>query len=358
MPADTNRLAGAETRARIESIGVELPVTRLSTQALLDGCDRAQSVDLEWLTGVEERRVCGEGDDSRTLAIAAARSCLARSAYEPEDLDWLIFCGITTYVENLEFQLEPQLSTEIASAIGATRAHTFDIGNACAGMLTGVGILENAIRRGTIGRGMVVSGEWITHLAHNARPNVDRLAHPEIASLTVGDSGAAAIIECCDPPRGIRSSIFVTLANHSDLCIAKGYPHGPGAFMLTQATELHRLAIREAFELVKETLSQAGISYPELGHVIAHQTSARAIRAGDRICMRAFGTRERKFRQNLARVGNTSTTSHFLALDRMLEKGEIKKGDSVLFLAFASGLVIGAQVFTIDELAETYARED
>ncbi len=358
MPPETDRLPGAEIRARIESIGIELPAARLTTDALLAECEQAESIDLTWLTGVEERRVCGEGDNSRTLAVAAARNCLARSSWEAEDLDWLIFCGITRYVEGLEFQFEPQLSVDVASAIGAHRARTFDVGNACAGMLTGVSILEDAIRRGTIRRGMVVSGEWITHLAHNARANVDRITHPEIASLTVGDSGAAAIIEHCAPTQGIQSSVFVTLAKYSDLCIGRGYPHGPGAFMLTDAAELHRIALLDALSVMKEALSQAGIPYSELGHVVAHQTSARAIRAGDRIWQNVVGIRERKFRENLARVGNTSTTSHFLALDRLLSTGEIRRGESVLLLAFASGLVIGAQVFRVDELADAYARTD
>lgn len=358
MPLEPDRPLSGEVRARIESIGTALPAARLTTEALLADCKQAEAVDLTWLTGVEERRVCGEGDNSRTLAIAAARNCLARSRWEAEDLDWLIFCGITRYVEGLEFQFEPQLSVEVASAIGAHRARTFDVGNACAGMLTGVNILEDGIRRGTIRRGMIVSGEWITHLAHNARSNVDGITHPEVASLTVGDSGAAAIIESCAPNQGIQSSVFVTLAEHSDLCIGKGYPQGPGAFMLTDAAEIHRIALLDALEVLKEALSQAGIPYAKLGHVVAHQTSARAIRAGDRIWQKVVGVRERKFRENLARIGNTSTTSHFLALDHLLSTGEIQRGESVLLLAFASGLVIGAQVFTVDELVDTYAHAD
>ncbi|MCS5628042.1 MAG: 3-oxoacyl-ACP synthase, partial [Planctomycetes bacterium] len=313
MPPETEPSPVAEIRARIESIGVELPKGRLSTADLLANCKHGDAVDLEWLTGVQERRVCGENDNSRTLAIAAARNCLARSAWEAEDLDCLIFCGITTYVEGFEFQLEPQLSTEIASAIGATHARTFDVANACAGMLTGVTLLEDAIARGSIKRGMVVSGEWITHLAHNARMNVDRVTHPEIASLTVGDSGAAAIVEGCSPDRGLQSSIFVTLAEYSDLCVGKGYPDGPGAFMLTDAADLHRIAIMDALKVVQSALAQAGIPYEKIAHLIAHQTSARALRAGDRICQTAMGTRGRKFRENLSHVGNTSTTSHFLA---------------------------------------------
>jgi 3-oxoacyl-[acyl-carrier-protein] synthase-3 len=319
-------------------------------------CEQSPRIDLERLTGIRERRICGEGQDSRTLAIAGALNCLVRSRYAPDELEMLIFCGITTYVDSLEYQLEPSLSSEIASAIGATRAHTMDISNACAGMLTGALILEDFIQRGVIRRGMVVSGEWISHLAHNAQPNVDGISHPEVASLTVGDSGAAAILERCAPPRGLRSSHFVTLAEHSELCEGRLYARGPGAWMTTDATEIHRISIRDAPELVRETAARAGIEYAKLDHVIAHQTSVRALRAGDRWARAQIGGRGGKFRENLEEFGNTASTSHFLALDRLLEQGRLRRGDSVMLVGFASGLAIGALVFTVDELADAYAR--
>jgi len=61
----------------------------------------------------------------------------------------------------------------VKQAIGAAQAANFDLSNACAGMLTGVFILQDLVARGEINCGMVVSGEYISHL----RPKVRDLWH-------------------------------------------------------------------------------------------------------------------------------------------------------------------------------------
>lgn len=51
------------------------------------------------------------------------------------------------------------MASAVAHAIGADNAMTFDLSNACAGMLSGVTVLNNWIRQGSIRRGLVVSGD-------------------------------------------------------------------------------------------------------------------------------------------------------------------------------------------------------
>ena len=81
----------------------------------------------------------------------------------------LIVASITHYVGGLRMQLEPPLSVSLKEALGARRAMSFDISNACAGMMTGVFILNDLIRQGRVRRGMVVSGEYISQLGAQCR---------------------------------------------------------------------------------------------------------------------------------------------------------------------------------------------
>jgi len=181
--------------ARLESLGVKLPSRRLTTRELMAGTRHRTNIDLERLTGIRERRVCSPGEDSLTLAVDAARDCLARSRHRAADLDVVVCASITRYVGGPSYVLEPPLSVAIAQAIGADRAITFDISNACAGMLTGVFLLVEMIRRGTIERGMVVSGEFISGLGANAAQDIRLVTSRQLASLTLGDAGAAVIVE-------------------------------------------------------------------------------------------------------------------------------------------------------------------
>ena len=112
----------------------------------------------------------------------------------PEELDVLVSCSITKYRGGLVQRIEPAMSVAIAQTIGATNAMTFDVSNACAGTLTGVFIVNNMIRRGVVRKGLVVSGEYISQLGHNAARHVRSVLSRELASLTLGDAGVAALL--------------------------------------------------------------------------------------------------------------------------------------------------------------------
>lgn len=106
-----------------------------------------------------------------------------------------MFCGITKYRDGLVQWLEPPMSVAVAQSIGAVNAITFDLSNARAGMLTGVFVLANRIRRGQIRYGMVASGEYISELGVYAAAHIKNIVSRELASLTLADAGAAVIVE-------------------------------------------------------------------------------------------------------------------------------------------------------------------
>jgi 3-oxoacyl-[acyl-carrier-protein] synthase-3 len=140
----------APFRARIVGAARHLPSTRLSTAELMASTRHHTGIDLERLTGIRERRVSRGEEDSLTLATGAAQECLRRSGRDAATLDAVISCSITKYRDGLVQWLEPTTSLAVAHSIGADRAMTFDLSNACAGMLTGVAIVNNWIRHGAL----------------------------------------------------------------------------------------------------------------------------------------------------------------------------------------------------------------
>ena len=267
--------------ARFESIGRKLPEHRVTSDEVMASTRHHTHIDLERLTGIHERRVAGEGENSLTLAVDAARDCLEHSAYSAADLDVVINCSITKYRDDTVSQYEPTQAQAVAQAMGASNAMAFDLSNACAGMLTGVFILNNMIRRGVIRRGMVVSGECISGLGRNAAAHVRNILSRELASLTLGDAGVAAIVDRApEGATGISTAGFTTLSEHSRLCLASPAPHEPGARMRTQARAIHRVAIASIPPLLHEVLEAADLELHDIDWVIPHQTSARAIRKG------------------------------------------------------------------------------
>ena len=352
--------AGAPYRARLAAVGRHLPDTRLTTDDLMSTTRHNTHIDLERLTGIHERRVSVGDEDSYSLAVKAAGNCLDKAQRDGSSLDVVINCSITKLRRGLTQWLEPTTSGAIARTIGAPNAVIFDVSNACAGMLTGVTILNNWIRQGIVENGLVVSGEYISPLGDNAARHIRTIMSKELACLTLGDAGAAMLLERAGAGSGeIRLAGFTTIADHSRLCLA--YPKGrdPGARMFTDSRAIQRAAISDTPLLLHEVLDAAGIAIHDIDHVITHQTSARAIRKGMAEMSAVFGdSPQHDAVITVDRYGNTASTTHTVALVEELEAGRIRPGETIALIALASGLEIGVVLVTVDlELVNRYGHD-
>jgi 3-oxoacyl-[acyl-carrier-protein] synthase-3 len=176
-----------------------------------------------------------------------------------------------------------------------------------------------------------------------------------MASLTVGDAGAAVILERATADmKGFRVLEFVTLSRYCDLCVGRFAKHQPGAVMHTSARKIHRCAIADSPPILKKALDRIGLTLDQIDYIIPHQTSVRAIRSGTKHIEARLGAKPSNVIVNLEDFGNTASTTHFVALHRFLNKGLFKKDDNIMLLCFASGLVVGVAIFTMDELVHKY----
>jgi 3-oxoacyl-[acyl-carrier-protein] synthase-3 len=336
--------------ARVASVGRRLPETHRTTDEVMASTSHRTRVDLERLTGIHERRVSVGDEDTFSLAMGAARDCLSRWDGKPEDIDLVVSCSITKYRDGLTQWMEPPLSVALADEVGAHHARTFDLSNACAGMLSGVFVANNQIRTGRASTVLVVSGEYISQLSANAAKHVHTIASRELASLTLGDAGAAMIVERApEGVDGISTVGFTTIAEHSRLCLAYPAKHDPGARMYTKSRALQAAAIEDVPIVLQEILDTTGLSIEDIACVIPHQTSARAIRKGMATVSAALGgAPQQPAVVTVDHYGNTASTTHTVALIEELEAGHLQEGDRVALIALASGIELGVVLFTVD----------
>jgi len=124
--------------------------------------------------------------------------------------------------------------------------------------------------------------------------------------------------------------------------------------MFTKARTIHRAAIAESPLLLAEALDASGLSFGDIDYVIPHQTSARAIERGAREIGERLGVQPRRVVVTVDEFGNTSSTTHFVALRKYLEEGRFERGDKVMLISFASGLEVGVLIFPVEEILERY----
>jgi 3-oxoacyl-[acyl-carrier-protein] synthase-3 len=342
-------------RIKLESLGIHLPEKTITMEELLQACRHRPHIDLERITGMRERRMAVD-EYASDLAVKAAARALEMSRYRAEELDVVICTSISKHDAPDEFRQEPSTAVTVRRAIGAGNAIVFDVVNACAGMLTGIYVLQGLIRAGAARRGMVVSGEQNLPLAWTATREVRHSLDGQLAALTLGDCGAAVIVdESPDPRHGFRWLDLVTGAKHDHYCHSQPSSRGRGGKLITKARGLQIKGNQHFPAYFKQALEGSGWGVKDVHHVIPHQVSVRAIRTGTKALARHLGAELPDYFLCCAeKYGNTTTTSHFLALHEFMLNGRIQRDQNVVLVSGASGIVISHATFTLDDLPDRY----
>lgn len=341
-------------KTRFESLGIFLPEKIFSTEEIEVRMSNDLRLDLERKTGIKNRRICSENENSLTLALNAAKDCLKNSSYKASDLDIIINASITRDIGGNNITFEPPFSLFIKNELDAKYAINFDISNACAGMSSGVYVLDNMIKSGVVKNGMVVSGEHNTLVSETAMNQIKDIYDDKLASLTVGDCGAAFIMDkSTTDNEGIDLIEFLTMAEYAELCVAKPSSQMQFLVMYTKSKEMNAPHVIISLpQFMDDTLKKSGKKFTNdiFDYIIPHQISNKITKLYIDAISNYFSTEPLNMLSCYEKFGNTSSTSLFLALYENLKQGKIAKDSKILFISTASGITVGLISFIIGKM--------
>jgi 3-oxoacyl-[acyl-carrier-protein] synthase-3 len=267
-------------------------------------------------------------------AVAAGRRCLEGSRLRRADVGVLVNAGvcrdrhvaepaIAAYIQhrldiNVEFQGRPTLS--------------FDLVNGGCGMLNAAQVVAALLQTGRVEAGMVVAGE----------ANSDR--RPDPASR-VARSGAAMLLDLS--PRagaGFGAFAFRTHEDQAGLCgtvVSLAEPRG--RLLVRRSPLLEQAWLAHASEAVDEALEMEGWTRDTLDVVVPSQVSAGFLGR----LPEAIGLSAEKVLDYSRELPDTGSTSVVLAWHRFLAERRPGPGIRALFLAFGSGLTVGAATYVL-----------
>jgi amino acid adenylation domain len=348
----------------IESLGTYLPPKIVTSEELIAGCATPIRFPMSRLTGVKTRRMAGDTEFSIDIAIKAVAACLENSKYNPEDIDMVVCGNISRYNKpHLHFDFEPSTAIVLKNHFGFTNAITFDEDNACTGLFTAAYIIDAFIRAGLIRRGLAVSGEYISHLAKTAQLEIESFMDSRLACLTVGDAGAALILEQAPSKQiGFHEYEMYSLGHYSEACIGKptDQPHG-GAIMYTDAVTVSSVNLKQAVSHAGLIIERSHWPKEAIQHILVHQTSKTTINDVPREINKYFGrevVERNSVINNIAERGNTATTTHMIAIMDHIRNNHIQSGDNAIFGITGSGATIGTALYTFDDLPDRIRRHE
>ncbi|MFH1540619.1 MAG: beta-ketoacyl-ACP synthase III [Elusimicrobiota bacterium] len=318
----------------IEIIGIGscLPEKILTNSEL----EKIVETSNEWIatrTGIKERRIARDADATSDLAIDAAKKALKKAKISAQDLDAIIVATITP---DMFF---PSTACFVQKGIGVNKAIAFDISAACSGFVYGITIAKSFIDSNMYKTVMVIGAEKLSSIIDWTDRNV---------CVLLGDGAGAVILKKTNSTSDILSTYLGANGNYNDLLMMPGGGSRNPATQKTIEERLHymkmegnktfKIAVRTMADATKKAIELAKISCDDVKLLIPHQANIRIIEA----VAKQLDIPIDKVFVNIQKYGNTSAASTPIALEEAISKGNVKKGDIVVLVAFGGGLTWGA----------------
>ena len=300
--------------AIIAGTGSFVPEKRLTNE------DLARLVDTndEWITqrtGIKERRIAGPGESTATLATHAARRALDSAGLEPKDID-LVLCGTIT----------PEMAFPSTACFVAA---------ACSGFLYTLDTGVAFVKSGRYKNVLVVGAETLSRITD----------YKDRGSCILFGDGAGAVVlqRSNDTKQGvIYSSLHADGSGWEMLCCKPGsrFPIEESLiaegnqYMKLRGREVYKFAVQRFEELIEDAMRKCELTPDTISMIVPHQVNQRIIDSA----MEKLGLGPEKAFVNIDKYGNTSAASIPIALDEAVRSGKIKRGDTIIFVAFGAGL--------------------
>lgn len=316
---------------RIAGTGSALPSYRMTNTDLEKWVETSD----EWIkerTGIGSRYI-SKGETVAPLAAKACEKALADAGKSAEEVDIIILATCSPE------QMIPSTACVVQSLIGADNAVAFDLNAACAGFLFGLNTAMAYISSGVYKNALVVGGEVLSKI-------VDW--EDRTTCILFGDGAGAAFVEAAE-------SGMIAFTQHADgkkgnvlTCATRDImnPVYQGEeqhrYVQMDGREIFKFAVRQIPLCIEETLEKANLNKEDIDYYILHQANARIIES---ISKRMELSME-KFPTNVEEVGNMSSASIPVLLDKLNREGILKKGMKLVLSGFGAGLTYGACVLT------------
>jgi 3-oxoacyl-[acyl-carrier-protein] synthase III len=325
-------------QAGILGLGTYRPSRVIPNSEVIEAIDSSD----EWIqqrSGIRQRRWATPEETVQMMSVAASRQALERAGLDAAQVDCVVVATVSHLLQT------PAVATAIAHELGTEQAAAFDISAACAGFCHGISLAADMVRGGSARHVLVIGVERLSDLTD---------VYDRGTAFIFADGAGAAVVGPSETP-GVGPVVWGSDGEQFDLIRQKedwrdvvGTPEVPGSgvmpHLVMQGNPVFRWASFAMAKVAHQALDRAGITADQLDVFVPHQANMRIIDAMARSMKLPPSVR---IARDIAEQGNTSAASIPLALDRMIEEGEARSGDTALLIAFGAGLAYAAQVVTV-----------
>ncbi len=318
-----------EKRTFIRSVGAYLPAQVMTNDDLAKIVDTSD----EWIvqrTGIRQRHIAAEGENTSDLAANAGRKALENAGLGIEDIDLII---VATTTPDMTF---PATAAVVQQKLGMHHGAAFDIQAVCSGFVYAVGTADSFLKNGLARRALVIGAETASRILD---------WNDRTTCVLFGDGAGAVVMELAKPgemERGVLATALRSDGHHWNKLYTDGGPSSTKSMghVRMEGKEVFKHAVGMITDVVYKVLEDTGHTIDDLDWFVPHQANKRIIDgAGQKL-----GLPPEKVVVTVDRHANTSAASVPLALSTAVADGRIKRGDLVMIEAMGGGFTWGASL--------------
>ena len=319
----------------IHSLSSYVPTKRISNEELVKNLDTTD----EWIvshTGIKFRHIAEESEASSDLGIKAAKKALDQAGLQPDDVDLII-----TGSASPDYPGFPSTACVIQDKIGAHNAGAMDLLAACTSFIYGIETAKNFILTGSAKNILVIGTETMSTIVDWT--DRDSVLFGDGAGAAVvqenTENGQSEIIDSYLRAEGAGAKHLLRKTGGSRSTFHIGTVK-EDLYLKMNGRQVYTFAVRALCDTIKILLGRNNIDFQEVKYIVPHQANTRIIEAAAKRLEYPVD----KFFMNIDEYGNTSAASIPLALDDMLRKNLLQRGDLILTVGFGGGLTYGGNL--------------
>jgi len=311
--------------SKIVGTGGYLPAHVVTNDELAKRVDTSD----EWIrtrTGIRQRYIAADDEQTSDLALAASRKALAAAGIEPSAVDLII---VATTTPDMVF---PSTACILQAKLGVHGGPAFDVQAVCSGFVYALGVADLMVKSGQARNALVVGSEVYSRILDwNDRGTC----------VLFGDGAGAAVLVPASAP-GVMSSHLHADGHYRDILAVPGtVANGAvsGRPLLTmEGNTVFKFAVKVLAEVAQEALAANELPASAIDWLILHQANLRIM---DATAKKLHVPRE-KMVVTVDKHANTSAASIPLALDLAVRDGRIRAGQHVMLAGVGGGFTWGS----------------
>lgn len=272
---------------------------------------------IEKRTGIKQRHFVDK-ELIEDMALKATQKLVDKTNVDIQKIDMIIVATTSTY------KLMPGISNYIQKRLKIAECICFDILAGCNGYINAIDIAQMYMNSGKVKKAIIVGVDTLSKFTNKSDIGT---------AIVLGDGAGASLYEVS---KGKYYSNIQAIPDDKDILTCN-----INSKIEMDGLAIYKYAVTETTKNLKQLLIQANEKIDNIKFIIPHQSNLKIIRA---IASRLGATDEQVF-TNIDKIGNTFCASIPIALEKILEKEDLKKGDKIILLGYGGGLNTGSILF-------------